>query len=135
MNNTTILDSSAIVSLFVIEDSNHELAISISRNLHKHNISLILPGEIITETLNVIGKKIGRKQQLQIGSHLLNTDEFIIIESDEQIRGNAFSILPRTADSVSFTDCIVMAIADYYNTKCIFGFNHAFVTNGYTLAE
>lgn len=134
MNNSSVLDSSAILSLYLIEDSNHEQAIKASHNLETDSYSLILPGEVISEVLNFMGKKFLRSDQIKIGNYLLDSEEFIIIETDDIIRSNAFSKLQNTAQSVSYTDCIVMAVADHFNTKTIFGFNHAFVTNGYTLA-
>jgi predicted nucleic acid-binding protein len=36
---------------------------------------------------------------------------------------------------VSFTDCVVMAVADTYGTKRIFGFDEAFTKNGYRVIE
>lgn len=133
MNKSVILDSSAIISLTFSDDSNHKRAIDISKNLNQENSVLVLPGEIITETLNVIGKKIGKEKQLLVGKDLLESSEYIIFETDEQVRQNAFIKLHNTANTVSYTDCIVMAIADYFNSSYIFGFDHAFVTNGYTL--
>lgn len=135
MNNSVVLDSSAIISLSFCDDSNHDLALQISHALAGNNSSLILPGEIITEVLNVVGKRIGRDRQLEIGKDLLESEEFITIETDEEIRNSAFILLQKVANSVSYTDCIVMAVADYFNTKTIFGFDHAFMTNGYLLAK
>ena len=128
------LYTSAIPSLYLIEDLNHEQAIKASHNLENRSYSLILPGEIISEVLNVMEKKFSRSDQIKIGNYLLESEEFIIIETDDIIRSNTFSKLQNAAQYVSYTDCIVMAVADYFNTKTIFGFDHAFVTNGYTLA-
>lgn len=133
MNSTAIIDSSAIISLSFNDDSNHKAAIQSSEYLVEENMSLILPGEVITEVLNVIGKKIGKNKQLEIGKYLLKSEEFIIIETDNEIRINAFNKLQELPNSVSYTDCIVMAVADYFDSKLIFGFDKAFKTNGYKL--
>jgi hypothetical protein len=39
------------------------------------------------------------------------------------------------AESVSFTDCMVMATADHYGTRLIFGFDEVFRKNGYVMQE
>jgi predicted nucleic acid-binding protein len=39
------------------------------------------------------------------------------------------------ADAVSFTDCIVMAVADEYGTREIFGFDKQFADAGYQRLE
>jgi predicted nucleic acid-binding protein len=36
---------------------------------------------------------------------------------------------------VSFTDCLVMAVADRFGTKVIFGFDEVFRKNGYRIPE
>ena len=41
------------------------------------------------------------------------------------------SRLLRLSESVSYTDAVVMAVADEYETQKIFGFDEAFATCGY----
>ncbi len=76
MNNPVILDSSAI-SLAYRDDSNHDNALKINKKLVLENTTFILPSDVITEVLNVIGKKVGRKSQLWLGEYLLDQGNFI----------------------------------------------------------
>ena len=56
---------------------------------------------------------------------------FIIAETTLEVRIEALEKFQKQPKSVSFTDCIVMAFADEYETREIFGFDDAFRKNGY----
>lgn len=130
MSDAVIVDSSAIVSLASLDDSNHKKALEIVTLLKKSRKTLILPGEIFTETLNVIGKKMNRKKQLEVGQDLLS-GSMALLETTEKIRKLAFDKLKNISSSTSYTDCLVMAVADSLGTKQIFGFDDVFKKQGY----
>lgn len=125
-------DSSAFVSLASTLDRNHALARKISIEIKESKRDLILPGEIFTEVINVIGKKIDHKTAVRQGEEILNSKELIIEDTTPKIRHLAFERFKTQPKSVSFTDCLVMAFADEYDTKEIFGFDKIFKKNGYT---
>ena len=56
------------------------------------------------------------------------------MDSDEEL-GEALKRFAQHPASVSFTDCVVMALADRVRTKTIFGFDEVFRKNGYRLPE
>ncbi|HSW48177.1 MAG TPA: PIN domain-containing protein [Candidatus Saccharimonadales bacterium] len=136
MNKAIILDSSALVSLIVKIDTNHQKATQISKEIIKKQNELILPYEIFAETINVIGKKSGKKEALEAISYCIEYHKKEIItfsatNPDQLIRATKkFSGLK---NSVSFTDCLVMAFADEFDTKIIFGFDKVFGQSGYIL--
>ncbi|OGE09984.1 hypothetical protein A3A60_03865 [Candidatus Curtissbacteria bacterium RIFCSPLOWO2_01_FULL_42_26] len=131
MTNIVVVDSSALVSLFSPDDSNHQIAKKLSLTLKNQNTVLIVPGEIFTETVNVFGKKISHEIATKYGSFILTRQEYTIAETNHLIRGSAFEKFQDQPKSVSFTDCLVMAFADDYETREIFGFDDAFRKNGY----
>ena len=131
MTNSIILDSSALVSLFSPQDANHQTAKKISKSFINRYISVILPGEIFTETVNVFGKKVNHKVALKYGAILIESD-YAIADTNDQIRSSALKKFQKQPQSVSFTDCLVMAFADEYKTNEIFGFDEVFKKNGYT---
>jgi predicted nucleic acid-binding protein len=82
--------------------------------------------------MNVLGKKLGHNKAIQVGQHLLLNPNYLILESDKELQ-EAFDRLANQPASVSFTDCLVMALGDRYGTKLIFGFDEVFRKNGYRL--
>ena len=126
-----ILDTSAFISLGNIDDSNYEKARSIGTDIEKKKLNIVVPGEIFTEIINVVGKKIGHKAAILQSEKILKSESFTIAETTHQIRMEALEKFARQPKSVSFTDCLVMAFADEYETREIFGFDEVFRKNGY----
>jgi len=87
--------------------------------------------EVITETINVIGKKISHTEALRVGRSILGSSDFSIVETTADLRRRALEKFEKQASSVSFTDCLIMAVADTYNTLLIFGYDEVFRKNGY----
>ena len=131
MNKHIIVDSSALISLFSADDSNHKFAAKISKTIFKNHKIVCIPGEVFAETVNTIGKKFSHKQALKFGREILDSKEYQIVDTTEELRTDALTVFKSQAESVSFTDCIVMATADHFSTKEIFGFDKTFSKNGY----
>lgn len=126
-----IADSSALVSLASLTDSNHQKAIEISQQIKKEANQLLVSGEILSETLDVLGKKVNHAIAFATGLEVLRSNLFLIVETSEIIRIKALNMFKKQPFSVSFTDCLVMAFADEFETREIFGFDEAFRKNGY----
>lgn len=126
-----IADSSALVSLATVTDSNYGKATVIARKIEEENLQVVIPGDVFSETLNVLGRKSSHQIASGTAETILNSNSFIIAETNTGIRDNALRIFKNQAPSVSFTDCLVMAFADQYHTKQIFGFDEIFAKNKY----
>lgn len=131
MSPPVIIDTSAFISLGTITDSNHKKAQEISNRIKEENISIVVPGDIFTETMNVIGRKVGHKAAVMQANDIFLDRSLIVSETTSHIRQDALDKFQKQPESVSFTDCIVMAFADEYETKEIFGFDESFKKNGY----
>ena len=131
MTNPIIADSSALVSLALSTDSNHKQAVLLTRQIEKNNKTLILPGEIFAETINILGKKVSKEIAVFTADKILKSDLFQIVESSNAQRLLVLEKFQKQPRSVSFTDCVVMALADHFDTKDIFGFDEIFKKNGY----
>lgn len=127
---TIIVDSSSLVALANEKDSTHDIALK-TVNSFEEPVRVIVPVEILAETLNTIGKKIGKIYALNTGKELFTSEIFEILESNSIIRLTAFEKFAKQKASVSFTDCLVMAFADEFETQEIFGFDESFAKNGY----
>jgi predicted nucleic acid-binding protein len=53
------------------------------------------------------------------------SETFVILDSS--------ALIAQTNKRPSFVDCLVMATADFYDTREIFGFDAVFAKNGYSL--
>lgn len=131
MNTPVVADTSGFISLASVTDSNHSLAVSGSVSIQEQHLPFIVPGEVVTETINVLGKKMSHAVALQVGASILESPAFTFVETTDAIRKQAFGKFKAQASSVSYTDCLVMAIADAYDTKSIFGYDDVFRRKGY----
>src|SRR5205809_424676 len=133
MSLLVVADTSALVSLTSVTDSNHQLATKISQEIADTDVSLILPADVFTETINVLGKKINRAVAIQAGQMLLSSNSFPILEANPDIRATALEKYQHQGSNTSFTDCVVMAFVDAYGATAIFGFDEHFTKSGYSL--
>src|SRR5262245_12652065 len=77
-----IADSSGLVSLATITDQNHTPALNAAARLRKASRPIILPADILVETVNVLGKKSGHETALKAAGELLRLgSQFILIET------------------------------------------------------
>ncbi len=123
-----IADTSALISLVSESDSNHKNALKIINEIIG---TIIIPGEVISEFLNVLGKKTGHKIASQKAKIIFDSQSFEIAEITTEIRKDSFEKFKKQPNSVSFTDCLVMSLADEYDTKQILGFDECLKKSGY----
>ena len=129
-----IADTSGLVSLFSPDDRNHEEAINAAKRLKKDQKTILIPAAVFVEFLNVLGRKAGHEAALAAVSEL--TPPFLVLPEPANLPQNpALKKFARVAEAVSFTDCIVMAVADEYGTPDIFGFDKQFQDAGYHRLE
>jgi predicted nucleic acid-binding protein len=124
-----IADTSALVSLATHTDHNHLPAKEAGAR------PIILPAAIFVETVNVLGKRSGHETALKAADELLRPgSQFVLIETTPYL-SRALEKFKDQGPGVSLTDCMVMAVADEYRTKDIFGFDMQFVEAGYHRLE
>lgn len=132
MNKALIADSSGIVSLATETDRNHAVACRLANQLTKDLGSVLVPSDVFSEMLNILGKKAGHETAIETAKTILQSETFVVVYPDQELIDDAFALFQSQPESVSFTDCLVMATADYYGTKHIFGFDEVFADNGCT---
>ncbi len=126
-----IVDSSGLISLLIDTDQNHQRSIDALSNYGNAPAAIIIPADIFSESMNILGKKFSHEIAVEDGEKILGSTLFRIVEIDNNLRFQALVKLAKQPSSVSFADCVVMALADKFNTKDIFGFDVAFSKNGY----
>ena len=130
MSKTIIADTSGLISLVSKDDSNYKEAIEIGKSLSVEG-RIYIPTEIFAETMNVLGRKLNHNSAIKAARKIERSPFFLIVDTTHELRRSALKQFKKVFESVSFTDCLVMAYADFYHTKEIFGFDEAFRKNGY----
>lgn len=125
-------DTSGLVSLFSPGDQNHQVAVDAAKRLRNEPKDILIPSAVFVEFLNVLGRKAGHRVALAAASAL--TPPFLILHEPHD-NTNALKKFAKLPESVSFTDCLVMAAADEYYTPDIFGFDKQFAEAGYHRLE
>jgi len=131
--NTAIVDSSALVALLIENDADHKKAVTLGTSLRAAGSLILVPAEVIAETLNLLGKMCGRDVALAAGRQLLTDPHLHLMTLSEARMHHALSIWEQQTSGVSYTDCVVMAAADESETTTIYGFDSVFAKNGYQL--
>lgn len=131
MKRVIVADSSALFSLFIDTDNNHKRAVKIKGQYLKQGGLIIIPSEVFSELINILGKKFNHGAAVLAARVVLDSKTFAIENTLGTTRNTALEKFENQPESVSFTDCIVMAFADEYETKEIFGFDQSFKRNGY----
>jgi predicted nucleic acid-binding protein len=135
-----ILDSSALIAQLNVKDLWHQKANTISEFIERADRKVILPAEVLAETLNRIGNNIGRQDAVLAGNALLErneTGDVLITHSNTDILKATLNLLNSVQEipdkRASFVDCLVMATAAFYDTREIFGFDAIFGRNDFYL--
>src|SRR5947208_13335858 len=109
-------DTSGLVSLFLPDDQNHAVAVQAARNLQSAHKDILIPADVFVEFLNILGRKAGHKAALAAVTEL--TPPFLVLREQTNVT-QALKKFEAVLQAVSFTDCLVMAVADAYSTRDI----------------
>jgi predicted nucleic acid-binding protein len=134
-NPPIILDSSALVALSLRVDADHARAVTISEGIARDGRLVLVPEPVFVETMNVIGKRLGHAQALAVSREIKDAESMHVVSGEAAILRDALVRFATQPDSVSLTDCLVMAYADAWETQEIFGFDATFGKNDYRLPE
>ena len=135
-----ILDSSALIAQINVKDLWHQKATTISAYIERTDRKVILPAEVLAETLNRIGNNISRQEAVLAGNALMERNEagdILITHTNTDILAATLTLLKTVREPqdkrASFVDCLVMATATFYDTREILGFDAVFGRNGFYL--
>ncbi len=130
-SNLIIVDSSGLISLVVESDSNHGAALAIANDLVGSKDKALVPAEVFAATLNILGKKFGHEYAAGTIQAVLESSAFAVVPTSDVTRLDAVEQFRIASAGVSFTDCLVMKVADEFGTKDVFGFDKQFEDAGY----
>jgi predicted nucleic acid-binding protein len=87
---------------------------------------------VFVEAMNTLGKKSGHDVALAFARQVHQSPDILTVIQVADFYQLALHTFATAPVGVSFTDCVVMAIADTYQTTDIFGFDKQFEDAGYT---
>jgi predicted nucleic acid-binding protein len=128
-----VIDSSALVALTYPEDADHTRAVALGGAMRETRAIGLISPIVFSETLNILGKKFGRGTALTAGTRIFTDPGLRVMAVDDSVLSSALTHWAEQGGGVSYTDSYVMACADHYRTKDIFGFDAVFAKNGYRL--
>jgi predicted nucleic acid-binding protein len=133
-----IFDSSGLISLVKDDDALYSTANEVAKAIENGGWQLILPSTVLCESLNTIGRHVGKQFAILVGERMLelhSSGSLSIVELETLNVQNAIDIMKTASGNPSFVDCSVMALANEYGTPYVFGFDATFSKNGYGLPK
>ncbi|MEU5301768.1 type II toxin-antitoxin system VapC family toxin [Streptomyces noursei] len=129
-----VADTSGLVSLFHPLDKNHQAAVAEAKRLRGSGFEVIVPVAVYLELLNVLGRVLGHQAAIKVAQEL--SEDFLILNNaSSSLMAETLRMFQEASESVSHTDCFVMATCDEFDTREIFGFDRAFTRFGYSIIQ
>jgi len=128
------IDTNVFVALEDEADSTHKRAIEISQYLLKqNNVKYYTSSEVISETLTVISRKLGKEVAKKFVKKHKNSHMIDIFFDENLYRKTVNTYLKLKQNSISFVDCSNVVIMRKYKIKYIFSFDEDFKKMGVEL--
>jgi len=130
-----IVDADVIVAQSILNDSNHNKALHASNTLKEIKARIVYSATAILEAVTVIQKKRSSVLAYNV-ANLLTKDRVEVAQVDDDILANAMAYFnPTTSKKNTLFDCVIMAVANKYNTDIIFSFDKFYTKQGFRLVS
>ncbi len=121
------LDTSFICSLHLPEDSLHNKAIAISRELISEKVNLFISNFIILEVLTILSQRKSRYMAIVFGRSVKEEGSIKIIRIDEILEELSWQIFQKTKEkNLSFVDCSTLAVLEKERIDYLITFDKLF---------
>ena len=131
-----VVDADAIIAQAYPDDSNHQLATTISETLNKLNAQVIYPATAVLEATTALQGKLN-SGATAYGTAVVFTDPNVQVAgvNQETLRSAIKYFSPTTSKKNTLFDCIVAAVAEESGADAIFSFDRFYKTKGFKLAS
>lgn len=116
------VDTSAWYAYFDQDDNYHQRAVS----FFEKRYSLVTSGLVLSETLALLQRRVGKKISARTGDFLLNSTLVEIVSLGRGLLDQTFSLFKGSPAKVSFVDCSNKVVMDNLGIKEIFCFDKDF---------
>lgn len=102
-------DTNYFIALYNPTDSQYLKAKNISNKLV--DVEIIISNFIFLETVSVFSQRVGRKEAIDLGKHLLEDENIHLVHVDRKLQSSAWEIFCETKKkNTSFVDCSTVVI-------------------------
>ncbi len=109
MVNKVFTDTNYFIALYNPTDSQYLKAKNVSNNLV--DVEIIISNFIFLETVSVFSQRVGRKEAIDLGKHLLEDENIHLVHVDKELQDSAWEIFCEAKKkNTSFVDCSTVAI-------------------------
>ncbi len=133
-----LVDADGFVAIVKEDDANHQKARQHYARIDTLPVNLITTNYVIAEAITVISQRVSHEVAVDfIGTVTADPSPITILDIDNTfVQQKAIPLFKgQKSKNVSFVDCINMAVLKEYDCLCIFSFDAAYKTNGFTLVE
>lgn len=132
MSDGILVDTDAFFAIIEKDDSNHERALKIIKEL-KPGTTFTLLETTIAEAATTLRRKSSKTSSLKFLKYI-KSEGFSVFFTDATLLALAETYyLKQRSKKNTFFDCLVMAAAKIYNVDAIFSFDKGYKTNGFKL--
>jgi predicted nucleic acid-binding protein len=131
-----VVDADAIVAQAYPDDTNHALAMKVSKKLIELGARVIYPASAVLEATTVLQARLNSGATAYGTAEVLVESQVHVAEVDQKILVGALAYFePMGSKKDTLFDCVVMAVADEYSADAIFSFDKLYEKRGYRLAS
>ncbi len=125
IENVLFIDSSVLFAFASLRDVHHTKATKIM-GLVVSNMydSVLINDYVFDEVISVILRKLGKKDAVEIGSHILDSEIFVA-KIDQETFQKSWDLF-RQLEGFSFTDCSILAFMKTFGINKIATFDKEF---------
>lgn len=130
------VDTGAWLALNDKRDRYHHKAVSISKDLKKQKVKMVISEYVFVESLTLIRYRVGYQSALLFGNKIMESKIVEFMEVDESIRNGAWEIFQKYKDQhFSFVDCVSFVVMQRLNLKKVFTFDEHFSYLGFEIID
>lgn len=105
------VDSNFFIALFHQQDSLHERALSIAKELDRQHRPLVISNFVFLEVVTVLSQRKSRAQAREVGHFFLSDPGIVMWHVDEKLQQASWGIFQAVGHKgTSFVDCSIVAL-------------------------
>ena len=128
MKDTVFIDSNIFIAELNKDDSLHNRAKAVFRNIENQNLSAVTSNFIINEVITVLSQRINKTTAITFANFIYDSDTAIdIMTINRNIEIKAIEYLKNLkSKNISFCDCATLAVLDLFSIDNLATFDRDF---------
>jgi predicted nucleic acid-binding protein len=127
MRRPVLVDTSALVALYMASDARHREASSVLAGLREKKRPLLATTDVFDETVTLVRRWAGYARAIEAGESLRQSRVLELVNVEDDDREEAWDLFRRHKEAkLSFTDCTSAAIMGRLEIEEVFTFDSDF---------